>query len=77
MNTITSTKQHGVPQMGTQNQTDHIIINNRWRRSIQDVRERRGADVGSDHVLIIAKVKLKLRRVAKKDQRELSLEWES
>ena len=29
----------------------------------------RGADVGSDHVLTIAKVKLKLRRVAKKDQR--------
>ena len=33
------------------------------------MRARRGADVGSDHVLIIAKVKLKLRRVAKKDQR--------
>ena len=33
------------------------------------MRARRGADVGSDHVLTIAKVKLKLRRVAKKDQR--------
>ena len=33
-----------------------------------------GADVGSDHVLIIAKVKLKLRRVAKKDQRAPSLD---
>ena len=34
-----------------------------------DVRARWGVDAGSDHVLIIAKVKLKLRRVAKRDQR--------
>ena len=33
------------------------------------MRARRGADVGSDHVLTIAKVKLKLCRVAKKNQR--------
>ena len=57
------------PDGHTQNQIDHIIINNRWRGSLQDVRAKRGADVGSDHALIIAKVKLKLRRVAKKDQR--------
>ena len=44
-------------------------MNNRWRSSLQDVRARWGADAGSDHVLIIAKVKLKLRRVAKKDER--------
>ena len=38
------------------------------------MRVRRGADVGSDHALIIAKIKFKLRRVAKKDQRALPLE---
>ena len=58
----------------TQNQIDHIIINNTWRGSLQDMRARRGADVGSHHVLIIAKVKLKLRRVAKKDQMALPLD---
>ena len=57
------------PDGHTQNQIDHIIINKRWRGCLQRVRARRGADVGSDHVLTVAKVKLKLRRVAKKDQR--------
>ena len=31
---------------------------------------RRGADVGSDHALVIAKIKLKLRKTKKRDQRE-------
>ena len=57
------------PDGHTENQIDHIIINNRWRVCLQNARARRGADVRSDHVLTIAKVKLKLRRVAKKDQR--------
>ena len=33
------------------------------------MRARRGVDFGSDHALVIAKVKLKLRREARKDQR--------
>ena len=38
------------------------MINIKWRRSSLDVRVRRGADVGSDHHLLHATVKLKLRR---------------
>ena len=38
------------------------MINGTWRRSLQDVRVRRGADVGSDHHLVMANLKLKLRR---------------
>ena len=38
------------------------MINSKWRRSLLDVRVRRGADVGSDHHLLQATVKLKLRR---------------
>ena len=34
------------------NQIDHIAINGKWKRSLQDVRARRGADVGSDHHLV-------------------------
>ena len=74
-NAIPATKKHWCsPDGRTQNQIDHTIINNRWRGCLQDVGARRGADVGSDHVLIIAKVKLKLRRMAKKDQRAPSLD---
>ena len=33
-----------------------------FRRSLQDVRVKRGADVASDHHLVTARLKLKLRR---------------
>ena len=42
----------------TQNHVVHIIIDNSWRGSLQDVVAGRGADVGSDHALFMAKVKL-------------------
>jgi hypothetical protein len=32
-----------------QNQTDNICISKNWRKSLLDVRNKRGADVGSDH----------------------------
>ena len=46
------------PDRRTQNQIDHVITSRRWRSSLQDVRARQGADVGSDHHLLIAKLKL-------------------
>ena len=42
------------------NQIDHIMISGRWRRSLADVRAFRGATIGSDHYLLVAKLKLKL-----------------
>ena len=46
----------------TENQIDHICISKTFRTSLQDVRSYRGADVGSDHHLVIGKVQLKLKR---------------
>ena len=34
----------------------------KWRRSLQDVRFRRVVDVGSNHHLVVAHIKLKLKR---------------
>ena len=48
-----------------QNQTDYIICSQRWRSSIQSAKTRPGDDCGSDHELIIAKFRLKLRKVGK------------
>jgi hypothetical protein len=31
----------------------------KWRRSLQDVRNKRSADIGSDHHLVVAKFKMK------------------
>ena len=49
---------------------DYICISKRWNSSLQDVRVRRGADVGSDHYLVCAKIKIKLKKqkVIKKEK---------
>ena len=53
----------------TRNQIDHITINRKWAASLKDVRTKRGADVGSDHILLIAKIKLSLRAKRRKVER--------
>ena len=50
------------PDLITENQIDHVCIAKKFRRSLEDVRVKRGADVASDHHLVVAKLKLKLRR---------------
>ncbi|VDP28381.1 unnamed protein product [Schistosoma mattheei] len=50
------------PDRTTQNQIDHICINKKFRRTMEDVRTKRGADLASDHHLLVAKMKLKLKK---------------
>ena len=47
----------------TKNEIDYISISSRWRSSLQDIRVYRGADCGSDHFLLIAKMRLKFKRL--------------
>ena len=47
------------------NQTDYILCSQRWRSSIQSGKTRLEADCGSDHELLIAKFRLKLKKVEK------------
>ena len=62
------------PDGTTKNQIDHVIINRRWRSSLQDVRAYRGADVASDHTLVLAVVSLKLRRSKGRQARQQRLD---
>ena len=48
-----------------QNQTDYILCSQGWRSSIQLAKTRPGADCGSGHELLIAKFRLKLKKVGK------------
>ena len=48
-----------------QNQIDYILCSQRWRSSIQSAKTRPGADYGSDHEFLIAKFRLKLKKVRK------------
>ena len=47
------------------NQIDYILCSQRWRSSIQSAKTRPRADCGSDHELLIAKFRLKLKTVGK------------
>ena len=47
------------------NQIDYILCSQRWRNPIQSAKTRLGADCGSDHELLIAKFRLKLKKVGK------------
>ena len=48
-----------------QNQIDYFHCSQRWRSSIQSAKTRLGVDCGSDHELLIAKFRLKLKKVGK------------
>ena len=48
-----------------QNQIDYILCSQRWRSSIQSAKTRLGADCGSDHEFLVAKFRLKLKKVGK------------
>ena len=46
-------------------QIDYIFCSQRWRSSTKSAKTRLGADCGSDHDLLIAKFRLKLKKVQK------------
>ena len=48
-----------------QNQINYILCSQRWGCSIQSAKTRPGADCGSDHELLIAKFRLKLKKGGK------------
>ena len=47
------------------NQIDYILCSQRWRSSIQSAKTRLGTDCGSDHELLIAKFRIKWKKVGK------------
>jgi len=45
----------------TANQIDHVLISNRFRSAITDIRALRGPDIGSDNKLMKINFSVKLR----------------
>ena len=54
-----------ITRRSTPNQADFIFYSQRWRSSIQSAKTRPGADCGSDHELLIAKLRLKSKKLGK------------
>ena len=48
------------PDHHTENQIDHFTIDRKWRRVLLDVRVKRGADIDSDHHLLMGELRMKL-----------------
>ena len=53
------------PDVQYRNQIDHILCSQRWRSSIESAKTRLRVDCGTDHELLIAKFRLKLKKVGK------------
>jgi len=53
------------PDSRTENQLDHFTNSRRWRRTLEDFRAYRGADAGSDHTLVIGKLKARIQSIRK------------
>ena len=47
------------------NHIDYVLCSLRWRSPIQSAKTRRGTDCGSDHELLIAKFRFKVKKVGK------------
>jgi hypothetical protein len=45
------------------NQIDHICISRNWNKSLLDVQNKRGVDIGSDHHMIMGILRIKVQRV--------------
>ena len=55
------------------NMIDMVLIDRRWKTSVRNCRTYHGADISSDHSLVLAKVQLRLKRNQKQGTR--SKEW--
>ena len=55
------------PGNRVRNQIDYILVKSRWRSSIKIAKTLPGADIGSDHQLLITDLRLKLKKVKRHD----------
>lgn len=63
-----------IPNGHYRNQIDDILINKRWRSSKQAAKTFPDADCGSDHELLVCKLKVNLKGIVKKSIKKIELQ---
>ena len=53
-----------------ENQIDHICISRNWNKSLMGVQNKRGADIGSDHHMIMGILELRYKNLRERLQTE-------
>jgi hypothetical protein len=66
-----STSKPGTPQMGTFNQIDHCLIDGRHFSDVLYVMARRGANIDSDHMLVVIKLRARICRASNTKPQQL------
>ena len=62
---LPTTQEKTLPDGQHRNQIDYILCSQRWKSSIQSAKRNTEADCGSGHKILIAKFRLKLKKVGK------------
>lgn len=65
----------GNNQEPIRNQIDYMLVKKRFRNCVTRVTTYPGADIGSDHVPLVAEIKLKLKKI-RKEQKNLRIDTE-
>lgn len=61
------------PNYTTEDQVEHMCTSRKFRRPLQDVRIKKSANTGSDHHLLVGKLKLKLKRAVNRVKYDIDL----
>ena len=48
---------------------DYVLVKHRFRNSVKDVQTLPGADIGSDHNLLVAKICTRLKKITRVQKR--------
>ena len=62
------------PGDSARNQIDYILINKRFRNGLLNVKTRPGADCYSDHVPVVGKIRIKLKKTGKRGNKNIKLD---
>ena len=65
------------PNPRIRNQIDYILISGKLRRSLQDVRAQRGADCNSDHFMVRASIRMKLKAGGRPTQKRVKIDLDN